>query len=175
VEEEKVGGIGLDQGLAAMTAKETIILSCMLLCLLLLATQVFEKPKTVVYKLQYACDPDGRADVLFPFCNTSWSDEDRVTDLISRLTIFEKIEQLVNTAANVSRVGLPAYQWWGEGLHGVAISPSVHFGGDTPAATSFPSPILSAASYNRTLWNKIAQVGLKFLLGNAVCGKTVLV
>jgi hypothetical protein len=157
VEEEKVGGIGLDQGLAAMTAKETIILSCMLLCLLLLATQVFEKPKTVVYKLQYACDPDGRADVLFPFCNTSWSDEDRVTDLISRLTIFEKIE---NTAPS----GVPV-------VDGVAISPSVHFGGSTPAATSFPSPILSAASYNRTLWNKIAQVGLKFLLGNAVCGK----
>ena len=146
-----------------MKAKEAIILSCILLSALFLATQVFEKPKVVVYKLQYACDPHGPPKLLFPFCNTSLSDDDRITDLISRLTIFEKIEQLVNTAANVSRLGLPAYQWWGEGLHGVAISPSVHFGGTTPAATSFPSPILSAASYNRTLCNKIAQVCLQFL------------
>ena len=146
-----------------MKARETIILSCILLSSLMLATQVFEKPKLVVYKLRYACDPDGPANLLFPFCNTSLPDDDRVTDLISRLTIYEKIEQLVNTAANVSRLGLPAYQWWGEGLHGVAISPSVHFGGSTPTATSFPLPILSAASYNRTLWNKIAQVCLKFL------------
>lgn len=141
-----------------MKAKETVILSSILLGVLLLATQVFEKPARKVYKLQHACDPDGPQDFLFPFCNTSMSDEDRITDLISRLTVYEKIEQLVNTAANVSRLGIPAYEWWGEGLHGVAVSPSVHFGGSTPTATSFPLPILSSASFNKTLWNKIGQV-----------------
>jgi len=140
-----------------MKTKEAVILSCILLGVLLVATQ-FETPKLVVYKLQYACDPTDGGPASFPFCNTSVSDEDRVTDLISRLTIWEKVEQLVNSAANVSRLGLPAYQWWGEGLHGVAVSPSVHFGGSVPAATSFPLPILTSASYNRTLWNKIAQV-----------------
>lgn len=154
-----------------MKAKETVILSFILLAVLLLATQLFEKPKTPPpsppsppqaqeeeYKLQYACDPDGPPELLFPFCNTSLSDEDRVTDVISRLTISEKFEQLINTAANVSRLGIPDYQWWGEGLHGVAVSPSVHFGGSTPVATSFPLPILSSASFNKTLWNKIGQV-----------------
>lgn len=147
-----------------MKTTETVILSCILLGVLLLATQ-FEKPKVVIYKLQYACDPNGPANLLdFPFCNTTLPDDARITDLISRLTIYEKFELLVNTAANVSRLGLPAYQWWGEGLHGVAISPSVHFGGPTPAATSFPLPILTSASYNRTLWNKIAQVCQKLSL-----------
>ncbi|XP_024364102.1 probable beta-D-xylosidase 5 [Physcomitrium patens] len=141
-----------------MKSTETVILACILLGVMLLTTQLFEKPRIKVYKLQYACDPDGPADLLFPFCNTSISDDDRVEDLISRLTIQEKIEQLVNTAANVSRLGIPPYQWWGEGLHGVAISPSVYFGGATPAATSFPLPCLSVCSYNRTLWNKIGQV-----------------
>lgn len=146
-----------------MKTVETVILSCMLVGILLLATQVFEKPKAVVvdYKLEYACDPDGAPDLLFPFCNASMSDEERVTDLISRLTIKEKIEQLINTAASVSRLGIPAYEWWGEGLHGVADSPSVHFGGSTPAATSFPLPISTAASFSRHLWNKIGQVRLK--------------
>jgi len=145
-----------------MKAKETLVLLSTLLAVLLLATQVFEKsprtPAVQVYKLQFACDPDGSPEFLFPFCNTSLSDEDRVEDLISQLTVEEKFEQLVNTAANVSRLGIPAYQWWGEGLHGVAVSPSVHFGGDTPTATSFPLPILSSASFNKTLWNKIGQV-----------------
>lgn len=135
-----------------MKTTETVILVCMLLAVMLLATQ-FQPPKLVDYKLEYACD-----GVWFPFCNTSMSDEDRITDLISRLTISEKVAQLVNTAPNVSRLGLPAYQWWGEGLHGVAVSPSVHFGGNVPAATSFPLPILTSASFNRSLWNKIAQV-----------------
>jgi hypothetical protein len=139
--------------------KETVIVWCIVVGVLVVATEGYEKPASVAdYKLEYACDPDGPPDLLFPFCNTSLADEERVTDLISRLTIFEKIEQLINTAANVSRLGIPAYQWWGEGLHGVADSPSVHFGGSTPTATSFPLPILSAASFNRHLWNKIGQV-----------------
>ena len=125
----------------------------------------------VDYKLEYACDPDGPRELLFPFCNASLSDEDRVTDLIARLTVPEKIEQLVNTAASVPRLGIPAYQWWGEGLHGVANSPSVHFGGSTPTATSFPLPILTAASFNRHLWNKIAQVWHHFLTWRYLCPK----
>ncbi|KAG0623933.1 hypothetical protein M758_3G212400 [Ceratodon purpureus] len=133
---------------------KTVMVWCILFGVLLLGIQAFGED----YKLEYACDPDGPPNLLFPFCNTSMSDEERVMDLISRLNINEKIEQLINTAANVSRLGIPAYQWWGEGLHGVADSPSVHFGGSTPTATSFPLPILSAASFNRHLWNKIGQV-----------------
>ncbi|CAN5965609.1 unnamed protein product [Sphagnum jensenii] len=107
----------------------------------------------------YACDPKGDTAIsALPFCDRSLTDEERVEDLISRLTVREKITQLVNTAANVSRLGIPAYEWWGEGLHGVAISPSVNFGGEVPAATSFPQPILTAGSFNTALWNSIGQV-----------------
>ncbi|CAM6007271.1 unnamed protein product [Sphagnum balticum] len=110
-------------------------------------------------RISYACDPKGdTAITALPFCDRSLTDEERVEDLISRLTVREKITQLVNTAANVSRLGIPAYEWWGEGLHGVAISPSVNFGGEVPAATSFPQPILTAGSFNTALWNSIGQV-----------------
>ncbi|CAK9217220.1 unnamed protein product [Sphagnum troendelagicum] len=110
-------------------------------------------------RMSYACDPKGDTAIsALPFCDRSLTDEERVEDLISRLTVREKITQLVNTAANVSRLGIPAYEWWGEGLHGVAISPSVNFGGEVPAATSFPQPILTAGSFNTALWNSIGQV-----------------
>ncbi|CAM6067746.1 unnamed protein product [Sphagnum tenellum] len=110
-------------------------------------------------KQSYACDPRGDTAIsALPFCDRSLTDEERVEDLISRLTVREKITQLVNTAANVSRLGIPAYEWWGEGLYGVAISPSVNFGGEVPAATSFPQPILTAGSFNTALWNSIGQV-----------------
>jgi hypothetical protein len=116
-------------------------------------------------KQSYACDPKGDTAIsALAFCDRSLTDEERVEDLISRLTVREKITQLVNTAANVSRLGIPAYEWWGEGLHGVAISPSVNFGGEVPAATSFPQPILTAGSFNTALWNGIGQARILYLL-----------
>ncbi|CAK9870839.1 unnamed protein product [Sphagnum jensenii] len=118
-----------------------------------------EKGEKKGKRKSYACDPKGDTAIsALPFCDRSLTDEERVEDLISRLTVREKITQLVNTAANVSRLGIPAYEWWGEGLHGVAISPSVNFGGEVPAATSFPQPILTAGSFNTALWNSIGQV-----------------
>lgn len=152
-----------------MNPNEIAILSLTLVGVILLATQVFEKPKLKSYKLEYACDSDGDPNLIFPFCNTSLSDSERVNDLISRLTVHEKITQLVSTAFNVSRLGIPAYEWWGEGLHGVAISPSVHFGGTAPSATSFPLPILTASSYNTTLWNKIGQVCISYMFWVSGC------
>ncbi|CAM6109319.1 unnamed protein product [Calypogeia fissa] len=95
----------------------------------------------------------------FPFCNRTLSDEARVADLVSRLTTAEKIGLIVNTATAVPRLGIPSYEWWNEGLHGVAWSPGVSFDdGKIPAAASFPQPILTAASFNRSLFNEIARV-----------------
>ena len=79
-------------------------------------------------------------------------------DLLSRLTLSEKVHQLADNASAVPRLGLPAYEWWSEGLHGVAQSPGVHFGGPFPCATVFPQVISSAASFNTSLWYKIARV-----------------
>jgi beta-D-xylosidase 4 len=56
----------------------------------------------------------------FPFCDASLSHENRTKDFISRLTLQEKVQQLGNNAAGGSRLGVPAYKWWFEALHGVA-------------------------------------------------------
>jgi beta-D-xylosidase 4 len=56
----------------------------------------------------------------FPFCDASLSHENRTKDFISRLTLQEKVQQLGNHAAGVSRLGVPAYKWWSEALHGMA-------------------------------------------------------
>jgi beta-D-xylosidase 4 len=94
----------------------------------------------------------------FPICNQTLPSLIRAADLISRLTTAEKITRLVNTAAGVQRLGLPKFEWWSEALHGVAYSPGVNFGGDLPAATSFPMPINLGASFNLSMVYHMAQI-----------------
>jgi beta-D-xylosidase 4 len=107
----------------------------------------------------FACDKNIPETSQFPFCNTSLSYENRAKDLISRLTLQEKAQQLGNHAAGISRLGVPAYEWWSEALHGVAsVGYGVNFNATVPGATSFPAVILSAASFNTTLWFKMGQV-----------------
>jgi len=52
--------------------------------------------------------------------NPKLSLEERVNDLISRMTLEEKVSQMVNNAASVERLGISEYNWWNECLHGVA-------------------------------------------------------
>lgn len=108
----------------------------------------------------FACDSSNSATNSLPFCRNSLSIGRRAADLVSRLTLDEKISQLVNTAPAIPRLGIPAYEWWSEALHGVAdAGPGVSFaGGSIPAATSFPQVILTAASFDDYLWYRIAQV-----------------
>lgn len=95
----------------------------------------------------------------FPFCSTSLPIGDRVKDLVGRLTLPEKVQQLVNTASAIPRLGIPKYEWWSEALHGVSnLGPGTHFGGSVPGATSFPQVIGTAASFNTSLWQAIGQV-----------------
>jgi len=56
----------------------------------------------------------------FPFQNPALSVDDRVDDLVGRLTIEEKISQMVNGSPAIIRLGIPEYNWWNECLHGVA-------------------------------------------------------
>jgi len=48
-----------------------------------------------------------------------------------------------------------SYQWWNEGLHGVAGGPGVRFEPPTRNATAFPEPIGLATSWNRSLWREV--------------------
>jgi beta-glucosidase len=68
--------------------------------------------------------------------------EQRVDDLLSRMTLEEKVSQLVNDSPAVDRLGIPAYNWWNEGLHGVARS---------GRATVFPQAIGLAATWDTDL------------------------
>ncbi|KAG9130897.1 hypothetical protein Leryth_006676 [Lithospermum erythrorhizon] len=94
----------------------------------------------------------------YPFCNTTLSIKKRALSLVSSLTLEEKIQQLSNNASSISRLGIPAYEWWSESLHGIAANgPGITFDGVIKKATLFPQVILSAASFNRSLWRDIAS------------------
>ncbi|EFJ18924.1 hypothetical protein SELMODRAFT_419541 [Selaginella moellendorffii] len=116
--------------------------------LLLLLEVALLTHQVVAGQAPYACDQRNATLLQFGFCNTRLPTSTRVEDLISRMTLQEKIIQLVNNAAGIPRLGLPRYEWWQEALHGVAVSPGVKFGGKFPGATSFPMPILTAASFD---------------------------
>lgn len=73
----------------------------------------------------------------------------RVAAVVPLLTLEEKAAQLVNGAPAVPRLGLPAYNWWAEALHGVAFS---------GLATTFPQVIGLGATFNRTLWHTIGTI-----------------
>jgi beta-glucosidase len=73
--------------------------------------------------------------------------EERAADLVSRMTLEEKVAQLQNDAAAIPRLGVPAYEWWNEALHGVARA---------GAATVFPQAIGISATFDVPLMTEIA-------------------
>lgn len=108
----------------------------------------------------FACDVAGNPSLAaYGFCNTVLKIENRVADLVARLTLQEKIGFLVSKANGVTRLGIPTYEWWSEALHGVSyVGPGTHFSGQVPGATSFPQVILTAASFNVSLFQAIGKV-----------------
>ncbi|XP_039125595.1 beta-xylosidase/alpha-L-arabinofuranosidase 2-like [Dioscorea cayenensis subsp. rotundata] len=108
----------------------------------------------------FACDiASNPALAGFGFCNTSLDVGSRVKDLVQKLTLEEKVGFLGNAAGAVSRLGIPSYQWWSEALHGVSyIGPGTKFSSLVPGATSFPQVLLTAASFNKSLFLTIGEV-----------------
>ncbi|KAH0861247.1 hypothetical protein HID58_089508 [Brassica napus] len=109
---------------------------------------------------KFACDVTKNPSLTgYGFCNTGLNAEARVTDLVGRLTLEEKIGFLVSKATGVSRLGIPDYNWWSEALHGVSdVGGGSNFTGPVPGATSFPQVILTAASFNVSLFQAIGKV-----------------
>ncbi|KAK9130044.1 hypothetical protein Sjap_010531 [Stephania japonica] len=108
----------------------------------------------------FACDVNANPALSgYGFCDSSLDVASRVGDLVKRLTLQEKITFLVNKAGAVSRLGIPAYEWWSEALHGVSyVGPGTKFSSVVPGATSFPQVILTAASFNESLFQAIGKV-----------------
>jgi beta-glucosidase len=84
----------------------------------------------------------------FPFRNPVLPLEERVNDLVSRMTLQEKADQLLYTAPAIPRLGIPAYTWWNEALHGVARA---------GYATVFPQSITIANSWDEGLMFNVAN------------------
>jgi len=85
--------------------------------------------------------------------NNSWQDPNlpldaRVKNLVSQLTLEEKVQQMMYNAPAIPRLNIPAYNWWNEALHGVARS---------GVATIFPQAIGMAATFDDTLIYNIAS------------------
>jgi beta-glucosidase len=84
-----------------------------------------------------------------PYQNTSLPLAERAHDLVSRMTLAEKVSQMQNHAAAIPRLGIAEYDWWSEGLHGVARS---------GYATVFPQAIGMAATWDAPLVREEANV-----------------
>ncbi|KAJ8747628.1 hypothetical protein K2173_012896 [Erythroxylum novogranatense] len=140
----------------ANSTRTTLPFSLLSLLLLLICTS---EVHLVHSRAPFACDPRNGLTRSLRFCNVKVPIHVRVQDLISRLTLQEKIRLLVNNAAAVPRLGIQGYEWWSEALHGVSnVGPGTKFGGAFPGATSFPQVITTAASFNVSLWEQIGQV-----------------
>lgn len=85
---------------------------------------------------------------LHPFQSPVRPVEERIEDLLSRLSLPEKVSQLLHENVAVERVGLPAYNWWNEACHGV---------GRAGRATVFPQVIGLGATWNRLLVQRVAS------------------
>ena len=75
---------------------------------------------------------------ILPYQDPALSAQDRASDLVHRMTLEEKASQLVNQARAIPRLGVSAYDWWSESLHGVAVN----------GTTEFPEPIGLAATFD---------------------------
>jgi beta-glucosidase len=73
-----------------------------------------------------------------PYMNPKLAPEERAADLVHRMTLEEKATQLVNQARAIPRLGVPAYDWWSESLHGVAVD----------GTTEYPEPVGLAATFD---------------------------
>ncbi|MFI5368062.1 MAG: glycoside hydrolase family 3 N-terminal domain-containing protein, partial [Spirochaetia bacterium] len=84
----------------------------------------------------------------YPFQDPGLALEERVQDLVARLSLEEKVSQMAHESKAIVRLGIPAYNWWNEGLHGV---------GRAGVATVFPQAIGLAATFDPDLVHRIAD------------------
>lgn len=99
----------------------------------------------------------------YPFRDYKLSFEQRVDDLVGRLTLEEKVLQMLNSAPAIERLEIPAYDWWNETLHGVARTPF--------KVTVYPQAIAMAATFDKNSLFKMADFSASE--GRAIYNKAV--
>jgi beta-glucosidase len=104
-------------------------------------------PSLVFASLGLFCGSRALCQTQAPYLNPSLPIEQRVDDLVGRMTLEEKVSQMMNGADAIPRLGVPKYDWWSEGLHGIARS---------GYATVFPQAIGMAASWDTDLIGNIS-------------------
>jgi len=85
----------------------------------------------------------------YAFQDPALGTEVRVRDLISKMTLEEKVSQMLNSAPAIPRLSVPAYNWWNESLHGVARTPY--------KVTVYPQAIAMAATWDRNSIHTMAD------------------
>lgn len=85
----------------------------------------------------------------YAFWNPDLPMEERLDDLVGRLTLEEKVRQMINGAPAIPHLGIPSYDWWNECLHGIART--------SYNTTSFPQAIGMAATWDVDAMQKMAQ------------------
>lgn len=105
----------------------------------MLLKSIIHRSVALVVVLWFLSCSEKKAGYEFPFQDPELSIEERVDDLVSRMTLEEKIGQMVNDAPAIEHLGVPEYNWWNEGLHGVARA---------GLATVFPQAIGLAATWD---------------------------
>eukprot|EP01084_Bolivina_argentea_P150739 263220_1 len=93
----------------------------------------------------------------FDYCNETLSVKQRVKDLVSKMTLTEKINNLGANNIGVPRLGINR-NIFHEAIHGISTTCGQQYDGNTGCPTSFPNPLLLGASFNRSLWANIAKV-----------------
>lgn len=101
------------------------------------------------FLLFLSCKNQTQNHLAYPFQNPDLSIEQRADDLVSRLNLDQKIAQLMNQAPAIDSLGIPQYNWWSEGLHGIARA---------GLATVFPQAIGMASTWDEELIHRVANV-----------------
>jgi beta-glucosidase len=128
-----------------MTRFSRPALTTLALAAAVLATQAQAQTRTQTPASAKAACQDGAC----PYLDTRLTPEQRAADLVSRMTLEEKAAQLGNAAPAIPRLRVPKYNWWNEGLHGVARA---------GVATVFPQAVGMAATWDEAMMQQTGDV-----------------
>jgi beta-glucosidase len=92
------------------------------------------------------------------YLDTALPAETRAVDLVGRMTLEEKASQMVNQSRAITRLDVPAYDWWNEALHGVV----------TDGITEFPEPVGLAATFDPAVIHRMSHaIGIEARIKHA--------